>query len=205
MHLNNHSIILCVGMIISGCSSWIQREGYQKVHIRDHDNTIDNISITRCMGKGQISSLNPLKGKLYFSFISTRDSSQVHIKDFLGRRVYSIKGDTHEISIINHQNSNKYDLDNLIQYYSLSDVVTPMVLQNYLWGKITISDIQLKDESGINIRNGSIFFSNNQSQENRLVDTVQIKLNDPKIDLTIEIIEREFYEDILFYQNELNN
>ena len=205
MHLNNHSIILCVGMIISGCSSWIQREGYQKVHIGDHDNTIDNISITRCMGKGQISSLNPLKGKLYFSFISTRDSSQVHIKDFLGRRVYSIKGNTHEISIINHQNSNKYDLDNLIQYYSLSNVVTPMVLQNYLWGKITISDIQLKDESGVNIRNGSISFSNNQSQENRLVDTVQIKLNDPKIDLTIEIIERKFYEDILFYKNELNN
>ena len=192
-------------MIISGCSSWIQREGYQKVHIRDHDNTIDNISITRCIGKGQISSLNPLKGKLYFSFTSTRDSSQVHIKDILGRRVYSIKGNTHEISIINHQNSNKYDLDNLIQYYSLSDVVTPMVLQNYLWGKISISDIQLKDESGINIRNGSIFFYNNQSQENRLVDTVQIKLNDPNIDLTIEIIEREFYEDPLFYQTELNN
>ncbi len=65
--------------------------------------------------------------------------------------------------------------------------------------------MQLKDESGINIRNGSIFFSNNQSQENKLVDTVQIKLNDPKIDLTIEIIEREFYEDISFYKNELNN
>ena len=205
MHLNNHSIILCVGMTISGCSSWIQREGYQKVHIRDHDNTTDNISITRCMGKGKISSVNPLKGKLYFSFISTRDSSQVHIKDFLGRRLYSIKGNTHRISIINHQNSNKHDLDNLIQYYSLSNVVTPMVLQNYLWGKITISDIQLKDESGVNIRNGSISFSNNQSQENRLVDTVQIKLNDPKIDLTIEIIERKFYEDILFYKNELNN
>ena len=192
-------------MIISGCSSWIQREGYQKVHIRDHDNTIDNISITRCMGKGQIFSVNPLKGKLYFSFTSTRDSSQVHIKDFLGRRLYSIKGNTHGITIINHQNSNKHDLDNLIQYYSLSDVVTPMVLQNYLWGKITITDIQLKDESGINIRNGSIFFSNNQSQENRLVDTVQIKLNDPNIDLTIEIIEREFYEDIPFYKNGLNN
>ena len=196
---------MCIGIIISGCSSWIQREKSQIVHNRDYENTVDNILITRCVGKGQISSTNPLKGKLYFSFTSTRDSSQVHIKDFLGRRVYSIKGNTHEISIINHQNSNKYDLDNLIQYYSLSDVVTPMVLQNYLWGKITISDIQLKDESGINIRNGSIFFSNNQSQENRLVDTVQIKLNDPKIDLTIEIIEREFYEDILFYQNELNN
>ena len=93
----------------------------------------------------------------------------------------------------------------MIQYYSLSDVVTSIVLQNYLWGKMSISDIQLKDESGINIRNGSIFFYNNQSQENRLVDTVQIKLNDPNIDLTIEIIEREFYEDISFYKNELNN
>ena len=193
MHLNNHSIILCIGIIISGCSSWIQREGYQKVHIRDYDNTIDNILITRCMGKGQISSKNPLKGKLYFSFTSTRDSSQVYIKDFLGRRLYSIKGNTQEFSIINHQNSNKHDLDNLIQYYSLSDVVTPMVLQNYLWGKISISDIQLKDESGVNIRNGSIFFSNNQSQGNRLVDTVQINLNDPNINLTIKIIERQFF------------
>ncbi len=205
MRLNNHSIILCIGIIISGCSSWIQREKSQIVHTRAYDNTVENILITRCIGKGQISSKNPLKGKLYFSFTSTRDSSHIYIKDFLGRRLYSIKENTQEISIINYQNNNIHDLNNLIQYYSLSDVVTPMVLQNYLWGKITISDMQLKDESGINIRNGSIFFSNNQSQENKLVDTVQIKLNDPKIDLTIEIIQRAFYDDPPFYQTELHN
>jgi hypothetical protein len=84
-------------------------------------------------------------------------------------------------------------------------VVTPIVLQNYLWGKISISDIQLKDESGFKIGDGSIFFSSNKFQKNRLVDTVKINLDEPKIDLTIEIIEREFYEDPLFYQTELNN
>ena len=84
-------------------------------------------------------------------------------------------------------------------------MVTPIVLQNYLWGKISISDIQSKDESGFKIGDGSIFFSSNKSQENRLVDTVKINLDEPKIDLTIEIIEREFYEDPLFYQTELNN
>ena len=205
MRLNNHSIILCIGIIISGCSSRIQREKSQIVHTRDNDNTVDNILITRCIGKGQISSTNPLKGKLYFSFTSTRDSSHIYIKDFLGRRLYSIKENTQDISIINHQNNNKHDLNNLIQYYSLSDVVTPIVLQNYLWGKISISDIQSKDESGFKIGDGSIFFSSNKSQENRLVDTVKINLDEPKIDLTIEIIEREFYEDPLFYQTELNN
>ena len=143
MRLNNHSIILCIGIIISGCSSWIQREKYQIVHNRDYENTVDNILITHCVGKGKISSANPLRGKLYFSFTSTRDSSQVHIKDILGRKLYSIKGNKKEIFIINHQNNNKYDLNNLIQYYSLSDVVTPVVFQNYLWGNISVSDIQL--------------------------------------------------------------
>ena len=84
-------------------------------------------------------------------------------------------------------------------------MVTPIVLQNYLWGKISIYDIQSKDESGFKIVDGSIFFSSNKSQENRLVDTVKINLDEPKIDLTIEIIERKFYEDPLFYQTELNN
>ena len=202
---NNYSIILCIGMIISGCSSWIQREKSQIVHTVDYDNTLDNILITRCVGKGKISSANPLRGKLYFSFTSTRDSSQVHIKDILGRKLYSIKGNTQEIFIINHQNNNKYDLNNLIQYYSLSDVVTPVVLQNYLWGNISVSDIQLKDESGFKIGNGSIFFSTNKSQEKRLVKIVKVNLKEPKIDLTIEIIEREFYEDVLLYQTKLNN
>ena len=80
-----------------------------------------------------------------------------------------------------------------------------IINKNYLWGKISISDIQLKDEHGFKIGDGSIFFSSNLSQENRLVDTVKINLDEPKIDLTIEIIERKFYEDPLFYQTELNN
>ena len=48
-------------MIISGCSSWIQREKSQIVHTMDYDNTVDNILITNCVGKGQISCANPLK------------------------------------------------------------------------------------------------------------------------------------------------
>lgn len=192
-------------MIISGCSSWIQKEKSQIVHTMDYDNIVNNISITHCVGKGQISSANPLKGKLYFSFTSTRDSSQIYIKDFLGRRLYSIRGNTQEILIINHQDDIKHDLNNLIQYYSLSDVVTPDVLQNYLWGEISISDIKSKDESNLEIEDGSIFFSVNKSTEDRLIDTVKINLDEPKIDLTIEIIEREFYEVPHFYQTELNN
>ena len=74
-----------------------------------------------------------------------------------------------------------------------------------MWGKISISDIQSKDESDFKIGDGSIIFSENKSQENRLVDTIKINLDKPKINLTIEIIEREFYEDPLFYQTELNN
>ena len=69
-------------------------------------------------------------------------------------------------------------------------MVTPVVLQHYLWGNISVSDIQLKDESGFKIGNGSIFFSTNKSQEKRLVNTVKENLKEPKIDLTIEIIER---------------
>ena len=192
-------------MIISGCSSWIQREKSQIVHTRDYDNTVENILITRCIGKGQISSTNPLKGKLYFSFTSTRDSSHIYIKDFLGRRLYSIQGNTQEIFIINHQNDTKHDLDNLIQYYSISDVVTPDILQNYLWGEIAISDIKSKDVSGLKVEKGSIFFSANKSPEDRLIDTVKIDLDEPKIDLTIVIIEREFYEDSHLYKTDMNN
>ena len=192
-------------MIISGCSSWIQKEKSQIVHTMDYDNIVNNISITHCVGKGQISSANPLKGKLYFSFTSTRDSSQIHIKDFLGRRLYSIRGNTQEILIINHQDDIKHDLNNLIQYYSLSDVVTPDVLQNYLWGEISISDIKSKDVSGLKVEKGSIFFSANKSPEDRLIDTIKIDLDEPKIDLTIVIIEREFYEDSHLYKTDMNN
>ncbi|MEC7926615.1 MAG: hypothetical protein VX767_00090 [Candidatus Neomarinimicrobiota bacterium] len=198
-------IILCIGMIISGCSSWIQKEKSQIVHTLGYNNIEDNISITGCVGKGQISSTNPLKGKLYFSFSSTRDSLQIQIKDFLGRRLYSIQGNTQEIFIINHQNDTKHDLDNLIQYYSISDVVTPDILQNYLWGEIAISDIKSKDVSGLKVENGSIFFSANKSPEDRLIDTVKIDLDEPKIDLTIVIIEREFYEDSHLYKTDMNN
>ena len=96
-------------------------------------------------------------------------------------------------------------MDNLIQYYSISDVVTPDILQNYLWGEIAISDIKSKDVSGLKVEKGSVFFSANKSPEDRLIDTVKIDLDEPKIDLTIVIIEREFYEDSHLYKTDMNN
>jgi|TARA_Y100000031_G_C8168329_1_gene360479 hypothetical protein len=198
-------IIFGIGMIFSGCSTWLQKERSKIVHLSDYNNIIDNYSITHCFGKGQISSSNPLKGKLYFSFTSTRDSSNIHIKDFLGRRLYSVQGNNKKVSVINHQDNIIHDLNNLIQHYSLSDVVTPEVLRNYLWGEIPISKINSQNQSGLKIEDGSISFFANKSPEDKLIDTIKINLDEPKIDLTIEIIEREFNEDPYFYKPALNN
>ena len=84
-------------------------------------------------------------------------------------------------------------------------MVTPDVLQKYLWGIIPISDTNSAIESNLKIEDGSILFSANKFPENNLIDTVIISLNTPKIDLKIEIIEREFHEDPHFYQTKLNN
>ena len=194
-----------MGLIISSCSQWIRKEKIQTIYPNRQRIEKEFHSFLSCSGKGQIISSNPLKGKLYFTFSSDRDSSQVYIKDFLGRRFFSVKGNDKQIFITNHQDNIVHDFNNLVKKYSLNEVITPAILQQYLWGEVP-NPIPIENEkSGLNNLNGSINFLSKKSKEDGLIDIVSINFNGSEIELYIEILNREFFETPQFIHTELNN
>jgi len=194
-----------MGLIISSCSQWIRKEKIQTIYPNRQRIEKEFHSFLSCSGKGQIISSNPLKGKLYFTFSSDRDSSQVYIKDFLGRRFFSVKGNDKQIFITNHQDNIVHDFNNLVKKYSLNEVITPAILQKYLWGEVP-NPIPIENEkSGLNNLNGSINFLSKKSKEDGLIDIVSINFNGSEIELYIEILNREFFETPQFIHTELNN
>tara|TARA_Y100000590_G_C15684865_1_gene1001199 strand:- start:588 stop:1172 length:585 start_codon:yes stop_codon:yes gene_type:complete len=192
-------------LVISSCSHWNGKEKIKTEYTNRYSFEKELVSFTSCSGKGQIISKNPLRGKLYFTFLSNRDSSQVYVKDFLGRRLYSIKGNNEQIFITDHHNNIVHDFNNLVNTYTLDKILTPVVLQKYLWGETQITIPTENGRSESNKLNGSLIFISKKAKKDGLLDTVIINLNEPKIELSIEILNREFFEFTQFIPTELIN
>ena len=205
MQLIKSIIIIKMVLVISSCSHWNGKEKIKTEYLNRRSFEKELVTFTSCSGKGQIISKNPLKGKLYFTFQSSRDSSQVYIKDFLGRRLYSIKGNNEQIFITDHHNNIVHDFNNLVDTYTLDKIFTPAVLQKYLWGEKQITIPIENGRSESNKLNGSLKFISKKEKEDGLLDTVIINLNEPKIELSIEILNREFIESPQFISTEIIN
>ena len=205
MHLIRSILIIEMVLILSGCSHWNGKEKIKTEYLNRRSFEKELVSFTSCSGKGQIISKNPLRGKLYFTFLSNRDSSQVYVKDFLGRRLYSIKVNHEQLFITDHHNNVVLDFNSLVNDYTLDEFLTPAVLQKYLWGETQITILKENRNLELNKLNGSLKFISKKAKEDGLFDTVIINLKDPKIELSIEILNREFFEHPQFISTEIIN
>ena len=119
--------------------------------------------------------------------------------------MYSIKGNSEQIFITDHHNNIVHDFNNLVNAYTLDNILTPAVLQKYLWGETQITIPTENGSSESNKLNGSLKFISKKEKEDGLLDTVIINLKEPKIELSIEILNREFIEFPQFIPTEIIN
>jgi hypothetical protein len=150
-------------------------------------------SFSHCIGKGHIASVKPIKGKLYFTFTSTQDSSIIYIKDFLGRKLYSVSGNQSEVQMVNLRTHEIHDVDDLTTHYSIRTFFTADLLHKILWGESSKISEAIGENPFMDDSDGTILFRSQNLSENDLIDFITIKLAEPKIELTIQIVEREFY------------
>jgi len=185
--------LILVGLFFSGCSIWSHLEQKNMLSSLIPNQMKPSTSFSHCKGKGHIASVKPIKGKLYFTFTSTHDSLIIHVKDFLGRRLYSVSGNQSELQMVNLRTDEIHDMDDLTSHPSFSTLFTSELLHNILWGDSSeISEI-IGENPFMNDSDGTILFRSQHNSENDLIDFITIKLAEPKIDLTIQIVEREFF------------
>ena len=188
--LNNKLIITLSLIVIHGCAFVSER-------------TIENEKVIRiypylsqkkyCRGRCYVISEGNMRGRLNFTFTSTKEASYLEFRDILGRKTLFLTFSSNSVDAWDIRNNRRYDKESLLIIFPFFEIIKPDDLTSFLWGEIPKI---LKDPDNIvseeKMTNGEIQFSSTQTENGILVSYVSFNLIDENETINLRIENREF-------------
>tara|TARA_B100001540_G_scaffold45665_1_gene40728 strand:- start:2640 stop:3110 length:471 start_codon:yes stop_codon:yes gene_type:complete len=134
-----------------------------------------------------------MRGRLNFTFTSSKEASYLEFRDLLGRKTLFLTFSSNSIDAWDIRNNRRYDKESLLIIFPFFEIIKPDDLISFLWGEIP--EI-LKDPDNIiseeQMTNGEIQFSSSQTENGILVSYVSFNLIDENETINLKIENREF-------------
>ena len=86
------------------------------------------------MGKGIIDSKGEMRGKLYFSFKSQRDSTFIEFSDILGRKTLLMWVSPKKITVRDLINNKYYSYNQVVKFFPFLKVLDTQNITEVVWG-----------------------------------------------------------------------
>ena len=188
--LNNKLIITLSLIVINGCAFVSKRTIENEKVIRIYP---DLSQKKYCRGRGYVISEGNNRGRLNFTFTSTKEVSYLEFRDILGRKTLFLTFSSNSVDAWDIRNNRRYDKESLLIIFPFFEIIKPDDLTSFLWGEIPKI---LKDPDNIvseeKMTNGEIQFSSTQTENGILVSYVSFNLIDENETINLRIENREF-------------
>ena len=146
-----------------------------------------------CRGKGYILSEGEMKGRLNFTFTSSRDTAYIQFKDLIGRKTIFIILKNEDIDAWDMLNNRRYDKASILISLPFFEMIQPKELRTFLWGSIPSvfsEPDQIKSQS--EKVSGGIKFRSGQTAFGPLIEHVSFNMKDEKYKIDMVMMNREF-------------
>ena len=187
----NNKLIITLSLIVIHCCAFVSKR------------TIENEKVIRiypdlsqkkyCRGRGYVISEGNNRGRLNFTFTSTKEVSYLEFRDILGRKTLFLTFSSNSVDAWDIRNNRRYDKESLLIIFPFFEIIKPDDLTSFLWGEIPKI---LKDPDNIiskeKMTNGEIQFSSSQTENGILVSYVSFNLIDENETINLRIENREF-------------
>ena len=188
--LNNKLIITLSLIAIHGCAFVSKRTTENEKVIRIYP---DLSQKKYCRGRGYVISEGNNRGRLNFTFTSTKEVSYLEFRDILGRKTLFLTFSSNSVDAWDIRNNRRYDKESLLIIFPFFEIIKPDDLTSFLWGEIPKI---LKDPDNIiseeKMTNGEIQFSSTQTENGILVSYISFNLIDENETINLRIENREF-------------
>ena len=164
-------------ILITGCTQLpsIESEPYL-----EQQTALPNIDDKKfCRGKGYIISEGEMKGRLNFTFTSSRDTAFIQFKDLIGRKTLFLILSDKSIDAWDMLHNQRYDKASILISLPFFEMIQPDDMRTFLWGEIPkiFSDPDIIKNQSEQI-SGEIQFRSNQTEHGPLVEHVTFNMKD---------------------------
>ena len=146
-----------------------------------------------CRGQGYILSEGEMKGRLNFTFTSSRDTAYIQFKDLIGRKTIFLILNNENIDAWDMLNNRRYDRESILISLPFFEMIEPKELRTFLWGSIPpvfSEPDQIKSQS-VKV-SGGIEFRSAQTPFGPLIEHVSFNMRDEKYKIDLVMMNREF-------------
>ena len=146
-----------------------------------------------CRGKGYIISQGEMKGRLNFTFTSTRDTAFIQFKDLIGRKTLFLILSDKSIDAWDMLHNQRYDKASILISLPFFEMIQPDDMRTFLWGEIPkiFSDPDIIKNQSEQI-SGEIQFRSNQTEHGPLVEHVTFNMKDERQKIELVLMDREY-------------
>tara|TARA_B100000927_G_scaffold137388_1_gene110889 strand:- start:54 stop:635 length:582 start_codon:yes stop_codon:yes gene_type:complete len=155
-------------------------------------NEINSKHIKSCTGRGSITSIGSINGRLSYNFMSQNDSLFCQFQDFLGRKVLLLWLTQDSIDAWNLIDNKKYNYSDVSSIIPILSVLNPNYLIKFLWGQeITSNQINNPNHANIEVKLGR------NNKNNSIIDKATFIDKSNRQEFSIKIDSRVFNENYL--------
>jgi len=146
-----------------------------------------------CRGKGYILSEGEMKGRLNFTFTTSRDTAFIEFKDLIGRKTLFLVLGNESIEAWDILRNRRYDEASILIFLPFFEIIRPNDLRTFLWGEIpkVFSDPEKIKNKSDQI-SGGIQFKSNQTEYGPLIENVTFNMEAKKQKIVLVMINREY-------------
>jgi len=146
-----------------------------------------------CRGKGYILSKGEIRGRLNFTFTSSRDTAYIQFKDLIGRKTLFLILSNDTIDAWDMLHNRRYDQASILISLPFFEMIQPNDLRTFLWGEIPefFSDPEKIKNQPEQI-SGGIQFRSNQTEHGPLVEHVTFNMKAEKQKIELVMMNREY-------------
>lgn len=146
-----------------------------------------------CRGKGYILSDGEMKGRLNFTFTTSRDTAYIQFKDLIGRKALFLILKNEDIDAWDMRNNRRYDQASILISLPFFEMISPPELRTFLWGAIpsSFSDPEMIKSQSDKI-SGGIQFRSGQTKYGPLVEHVSFNIDGENQKIELMMMNREF-------------
>ena len=146
-----------------------------------------------CRGSGYITSGVGIKGRLNFTFTSSRSKAYIEFKDLIGRKTLFLILDESEVKAWDILNNRRYNQSSILLALPFFEIINSKELITFLWGEIPskFSDPSKIKSEKENI-SGTIQFNTKQTTYGQMVETLSFKVIEDNSKINLFMMNREF-------------